>query len=189
LVADARDRGVNRRRLEIMVIISLCIAAAYVGFRTLIGVTRRLEVDGATALMNAFGSNRVSPYRGTSLQVLPFRGFPFRAYVTPYCSALIAILTLACIALFILKGPLWKRLTAFLVAALGIFACNVLRIALSVYVGLHLGSASLSLFHDWVGTIASFLYTMGGFFLMLSLLLPSAKDKKLVRAARVSDTL
>ena len=49
---------------------------------------------------------------------------------------------------------------------------NVLRITASVGMGLVAGRASLVLFHDWVGSLFAFAYILGGYILMISLLLP-----------------
>jgi carbamoyl-phosphate synthase large subunit len=98
------------------------------------------------------------------------------------------VLALAAIALFILRGPAGRRVVGLLLSAGLIFACNVLRISGSVWVGLHLGSPALVLFHDWVGTLFALAYTMTGFFLLLFFLLPSA-TARIPRAARVSDVL
>lgn len=50
---------------------------------------------------------------------------------------------------------------------------NFLRICSSVVVGLYAGRPSLVLFHDWVGSVIGFAFTLGGFVLMLWILLPA----------------
>ena len=70
------------------------------------------------------------------------------------------------------RGRTGRRIGA-LACALGcVLAGNVLRIAGSIAVGLVHGKASLVLFHDWVGSLFAFGYTLGGYLLMLFLLLP-----------------
>ena len=179
----------TRRRIEVLLALGLCIGLALAGFAALKNGMRSVEVHTVLGVLDGSGVSAVDMVRDHTFQVLPHTGLPFRAHVTPFCSALVAVLALAAITIFILRGPLWKRLVAFTTAAVVIVACNVLRIAASLWVGVHWGVRSLVLFHDWVGTIFGLGYTMGGFFLMLFLLLPSAKDRKLVRAARVSDVL
>lgn len=179
----------TRRRLEIAAVMVLCVAVALAGFYFLVDVARDLEIRAVTGLLALMGERRASVVDRHYLQILPFRGLAFRAYVTPFCSALVSVLALGCIAMFVLRGPLWRRAASFATAAAAVFAGNVVRITLSVYAGLRFGASSLVLFHDWAGTIFGLLYTMYGFFLMLWLLLPSAKSDKLVRAARVSDVL
>jgi carbamoyl-phosphate synthase large subunit len=108
--------------------------------------------------------------------------------LTPYCSSLVSILALAAIAVFVLRGPLLRRLSAFTVAGMFVLTCNVLRIGGSLWAGLRYGPQGLVLFHDWLGTMFGLLYTLFGFLLMLYLMLPSA-TADIARAARTSDVL
>jgi len=48
---------------------------------------------------------------------------------------------------------------------------NIVRIALSIGVGIFFGRGSLILFHDWAGSTFTFIYTLGGFMVMLILLM------------------
>jgi exosortase/archaeosortase family protein len=179
---------VTRRRAEVFGAILCCVAIAVVGFVWLNVPMRDGEMQAVTRLVGLLSSSVTTTAHHT-FQVLPAAQQPFRAHVTPYCSSLVSILALGGIGLFILRGPLWRRALSFVAAALFILACNVLRIAASLAVGLRYGDRSLVLFHDWVGTMFGLAYTMGGFFFMLWLLLPSAKNTTLRRAARVSDVL
>jgi exosortase/archaeosortase family protein len=61
------------------------------------------------------------------------------------------------------------------VALLAVAAGNIIRIALSVVVGVHSGISSLVLFHDWVGGVMTFVYTLGGYVLFLMVLLPNTR--------------
>jgi exosortase/archaeosortase family protein len=88
----------------------------------------------------------------------------------------------------VLSGPWPRRTVAFVCAAVVVVFCNVLRVAGSLWIGLHVGARGLVLFHDWIGTLFGIAYTMLGFFLMLFLLLPKA-TASIPRAARVSDVL
>ncbi|MFL6136380.1 MAG: exosortase/archaeosortase family protein [Frankiaceae bacterium] len=176
-----------RRRAEVLAAIALCVALAIVGFDLLNVPVRTWEVAVVSAVIGHGGTVSVVPHH--TFQVLPAHHAPFRAHVTPFCSSLVSILALAGIGLFLLRGSLLRRVGAVAAAAALIMAGNVLRIAGSLAVGLGLGDGSLVLFHDWVGTLFGLTYTAAGFFFMLWLLLPSAKDTSLVRAARVSDVL
>jgi exosortase/archaeosortase family protein len=176
----------TRRRVEVATLLLLCGALAIAGFRLLSNPLRDFE---QTAVLDVLGRPaQVSIVGSHSFQVLPGVYEPFRAALTPYCSSLITVLALAAITMFVLRAPLWRRLSALAIAAAVIVCCNVLRIAASLLIGLHYGSASLVLFHDWVGTAFAMLYTMGGFFLLVFFLLPDAKAR-IPRAARVSDVL
>jgi carbamoyl-phosphate synthase large subunit len=65
---------------------------------------------------------------------------------------------------------------AFAGAAGLVLVCNMLRIAMSIWVGLETSEHGLVVFHDWVGTVFGLLYVLGGFTLFLFLLLPSNKQ-------------
>ena len=175
----------NRRRANVALSLMLGLVVAYAGFYLLSGPVRRLEVHGVIALL---GWHRVSVVQGDTFQVLASHGLPFRAEVTPYCSSLIALLALAVICLFVLHGPVLRRVGALLLSASVILLGNILRITASIWMGDRFGVHWLVLFHDWVGTLFALAYTMAGFFLMVWVLLPSA-TARIARAARVSDTL
>lgn len=175
------------RRVEVFSLLVLGVAAAFIGFHTLNESLRRVEESAVLALLAGLG-DRVSVVPGHHFQVLPPDQEAFRAQLTPYCSSIVSILALAVIALFILQAPWPRRLVALVAGMLLVLACNVLRVSGSVWMGYELGPGSLVLFHDWVGTVFALAYTMAGFFLMLSLLLPRATER-IPRAARVSDVL
>jgi exosortase/archaeosortase family protein len=178
---------VNRRRAVVFSALGMGIALAFVGFYTLSGPVRDLEMRAVLALLSRLG-DRASSVNGHVFQVLPSDHAAFRAELTPYCSSLIAMLALAAIAIFVLHGPWSRRLFALTAAMSAILVCNVLRITASVWMGYRFGDRALVLFHDWAGTLFALAYTMAGFFLMLYLILPSAKAR-IPRAARVSDVL
>ena len=177
----------NRRRAVVFGALAMGIALAFVGFYTLSGPVRDLEVRAVLALLSPLGE-RATAVNGHVFQVLPSDHAAFRAALTPYCSSLIAMLALATIAIFVLHGPWPRRLFAVSAAMSAILLCNVLRITVSVWMGYRFGDRALVLFHDWAGTLFALAYTMAGFFLMLYLILPSAKAR-IPRAARVSDVL
>ena len=66
-------------------------------------------------------------------------------------------------------------------AAALVVACNVLRIAASIWVGLRWGSSDLVLFHNWVGTLFALAYTLIGFLFMLYLMLPKEGESAYAR--------
>src|SRR3954447_20958755 len=175
------------RRLHVVVALLSSILVALLGFRLLNGPMRTLE---ETAVLRVFVILRphTTVVGDHNFQVLSPGHYPFRAVLTPYCSSLVSILALAAIAIFVLRGPLLRRLSALLVASLFILFCNVIRIGASLWAGLRYGPSGLVLFHDWLGTLFGLLYTLAGFLLMLYLLLPSA-TADIKRAARTSDVL
>lgn len=173
------------RRRRVAVALLLSIGLALVGFHLLSGPLRTLEAHAVVAL---FPGDRVSTVPGHQFQVLPSDEPPFRAVLTPFCSSLVAILALGAISLCVLVGSATRRLLAFLMAAGLVLLGNLLRIALALWGGLELGPGGLLLLHDWVGTVFGLAYTLGGFLLMLYLMLPSA-TARIPRAARTSDVL
>jgi carbamoyl-phosphate synthase large subunit len=101
---------------------------------------------------------------------------PFRAIVTPTCSSLasaLAIGALATLAPARTRRARRRRVAATAAAVATVVAGNILRIAASLAVGLVAGRGSLVLFHDWVGSMFGFGYTLGGYILLLYLLLPA----------------
>ena len=177
----------TRRRVQVFSALALGVALAFVGFYALTGPVRDLEMMAVLGLM-APVDERASGVNGHVFQVLPPAHQAFRAELSPYCSSLIAALALAAIALFVLHGSWPRRLLACSIAIVAVMCCNVLRITGSLWMGYNFGDRALVLFHDWAGTLFALAYTMGGFFLMLFLLLPSA-HARIPRAARVSDVL
>jgi exosortase/archaeosortase family protein len=157
---------------RILVRIALLVGATGVGFLLLEQWTRQCETAAALDLLHLFrmsGATRNSP---TSIAVHTSDGELFAAVLTPSCSSLATLLALA--GLMVLRPPGTRRRGADQSAAalIVVFAGNIIRIAASVAVGLVDGVASQVLFHDWVGSLFGFAYTLGGFLLMLYFLLP-----------------
>ncbi len=176
----------NRRRIIVGTALLAAVALAFGGFYLFSTPLRDVEARIVLAVIRPAG--RVSVVGDHYFQVLPQTHAAFRAQLTPFCSSLVPVLALTAIALFILHGRLFRRVWALALAIAVIVACNVVRIAASLWVGLEVGARGLVLFHDWVGTLFGIAYTMVGFFLMLFLLLPKA-TANIARAARVSDVL
>lgn len=109
---------------------------------------------------------------GSSIAVFPQTAGPFLATVTSSCSSLSSLLAVAFLGLFTPRRAPVRRAGALLAACVVILAGNVARIAASLGIGLAAGPASLVLFHDWVGSLSAFAYTVGGYLLMLWILLP-----------------
>lgn len=146
-------------------------------FLALIEPVRMAEASAAAGLLRLLGVEDVTVQLGTSIQVFPPAHAPFRANVTLSCSCLSALLALGFVAGFLPRRPGGHRLLAVFAAMVAVVTGNVLRIAGSLAVGLVAGRASLVLFHDWVGSVFTFIYTLGGYLLMLYLLLP-ARSKR-----------
>lgn len=137
---------------------------------------RQLEAGAATGLLHLLGASAdtVQTRPNSSIAVLVGSG-AFLAIVTPACSALASLLAVSFLALYVPRRPTGRRLLALGAALACVAAGNVLRIAGSVAVGLFAGTGSLVLFHDWVGSLFAFCYTLGGYLLMLGMLLSATR--------------
>jgi len=156
----------------------LCvIAAVVVAFSFLVEPFRQFETDAAGWLLHALGvgPETVQPQPGGSFAVYPPAEMPFLAVVTPACSSLASLLAIAALSAFSPKRPGGRRLLALGCALLCVAVGNIVRIAASIAVGLVAGTGSLVLFHDWVGSLFAFAYTLGGYLLMLAVLLPAQR--------------
>lgn len=158
------------------------IAVCGFGFLLLQHPARHLEAEASAGLLRLCGAGGVSVAAGSgsAITVVPDSHAPFRAIVTPSCSALasgLAIGALASLAPVRRRRDRTRRLVATGAAVGTVVAGNILRISASLAVGLVAGRTSLVLFHDWVGSMFGFGYTLGGYVLLLYLLLPSDPDR------------
>jgi exosortase/archaeosortase family protein len=149
--------------------LGVATAGAVAGFVLLQEVGRNLETAAAVGVLHLVGATQVFVATSTSILVVPSNEPAFRAVVTPTCSALAPLLALICLASLL---PRRRVMLPLLVAMTVVVGGNIVRIAASVGVGVVAGRSSLVLFHDWVGSVFAFAYTLGGFVLMLLMLLP-----------------
>ena len=163
----------NRHLLAVITRLTFTFASVFITFNLLIDPWREWEARAVTSMLGFFGVTGVSRSYGNEILVLPNRGSAFLATISPSCSALAAVLTFVAIAVFLLRGDPIRRVIAAVGASALVFACNLVRIALSVLVGAYTDSHGLVVFHDWVGTAFGLLYVLGGFTFFLWLLLPS----------------
>ncbi len=133
---------------------------------------RHFETLASAQVLHAIGAERAHVVLPTSIQVFPANGQAFRAVITPSCSAAASVIAISMLSLLVPKHARRRRPLALLAAVAVIAAGNIVRIAGSIVVGFVAGRASLVLFHDWVGSVFTFVYTLAGFVLMLYLLLP-----------------
>ena len=135
---------------------------------------RQLEGVAATAALHLIGAapDAVQARSQSGIAVFPDGLSPFVAIITPSCSALSSLLAIAALGAFTPGRRAVGWIAAVGCALVCVFVGNVLRIAGSVGIGLLYGSRSLVLFHDWIGSLFAFGYTLGGFLLMVYLLLP-----------------
>jgi carbamoyl-phosphate synthase large subunit len=163
---------VTARARAVLLRLIIVIGASVGGFILLQEPARWLETHAALGLLQPFAGDRLTPLLGTSIVVIPIHNLPFTVDVTPSCSALASILTLGCLATVLPRTTRARRLGAVSAAIVTVGLGNIIRIASSVGVGLIFGRSSLILFHDWVGSMFTFAYTLGGYVLMLYIVLP-----------------
>ena len=155
--------------------LAVLLAIAGVGFALFQETVRRAETWAATRMLGAADAGEFT-LQGPTVIVRPDDRVAFRAIVTPSCSSLASVLAVGCLASLARGYSRRRKLSAIGVAMATIVLGNVLRIAGSLLAGLIAGSGSLVLFHDSVGNVFSFAYTLGGYILMLYLLLPKTGE-------------
>jgi len=163
----------NRHVLQVLTRLLLTFAATIGLFELLLDPWRAREASIVASLLGGLGATGASQAFDNRVLVIPDAATPFLATISPSCSGLAAILAFGAIAAFLIHGQPGRRVLAFLAAAGLIMACNLLRIGLSIWVGLRTDANGLALFHDWVGTAFGLLYVLGGFTIFLWVLLPS----------------
>jgi exosortase/archaeosortase family protein len=154
-------------------VVSMAALTALAGVLFVAGQTvfRDWEALAVGEAARAAGFHTVLAIEGSQILLAPSSG-PFWVDITPSCSSLGPALALALIATIMSVGsPTSDRLLAGVVGVAAIVVGNLLRIGSSVLVGLLAGRVSLVLFHDWVGSTFGFAYTIGGFVLILTILL------------------
>jgi exosortase/archaeosortase family protein len=163
----------SRHVLGVLTRLTLTFAVTIGLFELLLDPWRNEEAKLIAGALGGLGSAGASQVFGNRILVIPDAATPFLATISPSCSSLAAILAFGAIALFLVRGEPGRRVLAFLAAATLVMVCNLLRIGLSIWVGLRTDANGLTLFHDWVGTAFGLLYVLGGFTVFLWVLLPS----------------
>lgn len=155
----------------LLVRLGVMIGLMFVVFAELQAWVRTAELWGATRLVQLSGVCRLGLSSGASVVVTPSSHQAFRVVVSQSCSSLASVLAIGCLAVLAPHYGSYRKAAAFAASMFVIVAGNVLRIAGSLGVGLVAGRSSLVLFHDSIGNIFSFAYTLGGYILLLWLLL------------------
>ena len=159
------------------------VAVLVGGYFALSDPARSAEARASVWVLQLLGSNRVHLLSDSSILVVDSSRSFFRVVVTPSCSALPAALAILCLGVLTARNRSGRRLRALVAAESVVVLGNLLRISASVAIGLAAGRGSLVLFHDWVGNIFTFAYVLGGYMIMLYLLLPDRRQ--LVTSAHV----
>ena len=162
---------ISRFSVTLLKVLAVCVGAA-LGFAALQDGMRAVETRAALSLLELFGAESVRGVDATSVLVISGDHPAFHVLITPSCSALASLLAFGCLGPLTPRRSTGRRTLAVLSAAGVVAFGNVVRIAGSIAIGLVAGRASLVLFHDWVGSMFTFIYTTSGYILMLVLLLP-----------------
>jgi exosortase/archaeosortase family protein len=179
---DGRQVGLGRspartalRMAVLVALVGVVFAAGETAFRhwESLAVAEIVRAVGEHGVLGVHDSQILLSYSsGPGLQV-------FWVDITASCSSLGPALALALISYVMSVGyPLSDRVLAGAVGVASIIVGNLVRIASSIIVGLHAGRVSLVLFHDWVGSTFGFAYTVGGFVLVLAILLHRRKRRE-----------
>jgi carbamoyl-phosphate synthase large subunit len=155
--------------------VAVVLAATVAGFALLQRPCRELETYAVAGLLQLAGADETRVLSGTYIEIFPAGHGSLLAYVTPACSALSSLLAITALAVAGRHRPT-RRWWLALVAALATIALgNVLRMTVSLAVGLEAGEPALVAFHDWVGGTFAFAYTLFGYILFLYLVLPRSR--------------
>jgi exosortase/archaeosortase family protein len=175
---------VNRQRWLVWLRVAFVVVTTPLLFVLLEAPARHLELVTDVGAMRLVGITGVPFLSGTSAMLRPSHHQAFWVYLAPSCSSLASILTLGCLAMALPRRVVGgrSRLAAFIAAAAAVFLGNLLRIDMSIGAGLIAGRVVLVLFHNWAGSIFGFAYTLGGFILMLWMLLPGRREGATSRA-------
>lgn len=170
----------RRQRALVWLRVAFVIVVTPLSFVLVQQRARNAELRADVATLWMIGNRRVPALSGTSALIAPLHSGAFWIYMSPSCSSIASLLTLACLAAVLprrLVRPR-SRLVACVAAWAAVFVGNLIRIDASIEMGVLFGRSSLVLFHDWAGSIFGFAYTMGGFVLMLWILLPGRRARQ-----------
>jgi len=168
---------VNRHLAHAFVRLVCTIGVAVGGFYLLQEPWRKAEIRTVVGLLSVSDVHRASHVYGTSVLVAPEHAAPFLAVVAPSCSALGALLAFSTIAMFLISGPVSRRALAAAAAGALVIVVNLVRIALSLGVGVNYGSQAMVTVHDWIGTLLGLFAVLAGFTVFMYLLLPHDSDR------------
>jgi exosortase/archaeosortase family protein len=165
----------SRRTRALLTVLGVCVFAA-IGFVVLQEPVRALETSASAAILHVFGVDGIHDVGRTTLLVIPHSRAAFRVLITPSCSSIASLLAFGCLTPLVPGRTATGRLLAAATATLLIAAGNLVRITGSIAIGVIAGRGSLVLFHDWVGTMFTVVYTLGGYVLLLTFLLPRERS-------------
>ncbi len=163
----------------------LTLAAAIVVYAAAAPAFRWAEACISVRLLELTGFSGAHAVYPDLVEVFPPHQVGFTVVVTASCSALASIVSVGFLSTLLPVAQPRRLLGAAILAVMLIFIGNLARITASLAVGYWSGTASLVLFHDWVGGVFGSLYVLIGFILLLRLLLPRSASSQQTGAERV----
>lgn len=157
---------------RVFVRIGALLAGTIGGFVLFQGWMRGVETTTTVDVLRLLGADGVTRGYQTSIIIDAGSRGSFAAILTPACSSLASLLALSGLAVLRPTRARGRLALALSAAIAVVFVGNIARIAASIAVGMLTGPSALVLFHDWVGSLFAFAYTLGGFVVMLWVLLP-----------------
>lgn len=146
---------------------------------------RSFEAALCAHIADWFTPHRALALHSPYILVVPYHSQAFAAFITPACSSLAPMMALLALGTILPPHTGARRFLAVLAAVIVVFVGNLIRIAGSVLAGVFAGRGMLVLFHNWVGSAFTFAYILGGFMLMIAVMLPSTRR----RSGKVRDAL
>ncbi|MFI1989126.1 ATP-grasp domain-containing protein [Actinoplanes sp. NPDC020271] len=173
---------VRRRRLvlvEMLAAVGLCVG----GYVLFVDYARHVEVALASRIIDLIGVDRISGVLGDSFVVFGPGMEPVVAEMTGSCTILSSVLALAALAGVALRQRP-QVLPGFVAASVFVLAANQLRLVLSLLAGRYLAVDALIFFHDWIGAVINFAYTLFGLLIMIGLTMYDAQRAEQDRSGR-----
>ncbi|WP_229071074.1 ATP-grasp domain-containing protein [Actinoplanes sp. DH11] len=166
--------GTARRRRLVGIEMALAVAGCVGGYLLFIDWARHFEVRICEQIVLALGVDRVSAALGDSFIVFGPGFEPVVAEMTGSCSILSSVLALAALAVIVLRERP-QVVVGFAVATLFVLAANQLRLLLSLLAGRYFAVDALIFFHDWIGAVINFAYTLIGLLIMIGMTMYDAQ--------------
>lgn len=145
------------------------MALVVVANRVLVEWSTRAEALASARLADFAGLRGVWEIPGSNLVRGLHQGQAYAIRVTESCSALTAFVAFFGLSVLVFRGPLWRRTVIGLLAGSVVVAGNLSRVAALLWIGNDRGVADLVAVHDWVATVYSWVYLLGGFVTLVGL--------------------